>query len=50
MDDLYDVNFQSNDKFCKICIRHSSIQDLCSVKDLNDLCLIELVCLAISTN
>jgi hypothetical protein len=28
MDDLYDVNFQSNGEFCKICIRDSSIDHL----------------------
>jgi hypothetical protein len=31
MDDLYDINFESNGKFYKIYIRYNSIDDLCTI-------------------
>jgi hypothetical protein len=34
MDDLYDINFQSNDRFCKIHIRYSGIGHLSMVDRL----------------
>jgi hypothetical protein len=34
MDDLYDINFQSNGKFCKIRIRYNVIHDLCTIPHL----------------
>jgi hypothetical protein len=36
MDGLYNINFQSNSKFCKIHIHYDDvIYDLCTMKDLN---------------
>jgi hypothetical protein len=34
MYNLYDINFQSNNKFCKIHIHYNNIDDLCTMKDL----------------
>jgi hypothetical protein len=34
MDDICDINFQSNGRFCKIRIRYNVIHVLCTVKDL----------------
>jgi hypothetical protein len=32
MDDLYDLYFQFNDKYCKIHIHYNSINNLCTKK------------------
>jgi hypothetical protein len=34
MDDLYDIKFQSNGKFCKTRIPYNYIQDLCTMHHL----------------
>jgi hypothetical protein len=36
MDDLYDINFESNGEFCKIHLYFNNIRNLCIVKDLVD--------------
>jgi hypothetical protein len=34
MENLYDVNFQSNGEFHKFCIRYNVIHDLCVMHNL----------------
>jgi hypothetical protein len=34
MEDLYNIKFQSNNKFCKICIRYNAIFTMHHLRDL----------------
>jgi hypothetical protein len=42
MNDIYDINFQSNDEFCKIRIHCNDIRKWRMVQDLNHLCTIDV--------
>jgi hypothetical protein len=37
MDDLHDINFQSNGRFCEICIRYNVIYDRSTMNHLKKL-------------
>jgi hypothetical protein len=41
MDDLYDINFQSNNEFCKIHIPYNVIQYSCTMYHLRDMCMLD---------
>jgi hypothetical protein len=41
MDDLYYINFQSNDKFYKICNRYKIIHDWSTIDHLKKWCKVE---------